>query len=106
MVGEKIVYNACMPESGILSHLPRWPALSSNNTLSDPHLDLFKDRNSPDNLEAKTREQRDAPRVGRADACHKSLFPHAELVACVRKEQDERCVCAPLTAIRGFCMWK
>lgn len=64
--------------------MSRWPALS--NTLSDSHLDLFKDSNSPDDLEAKTRKQRDAPHVGRADACHERLFPYAELVACVRKE--------------------
>ena len=65
--------------------MPRWPALS-NNTLSNSHLDLFKDRNSPDDLEAKTRKQRDAPHVGRADAGHERLFPYAELVARVRKE--------------------
>jgi hypothetical protein len=64
--------------------MPRWPVLS--NTLSDSHLDLFKYRNSPDDLEAKTREQRDAPHVGRADAGHERLFLYAELVACVRKE--------------------
>ena len=66
--------------------MPRCPALSNNNTLSDSHLDLFKDRNSPDDLEPKTRKQRDAPHVGRADVGHERLFPYAELVACVRKE--------------------
>ena len=65
--------------------MPRWPALS-NNTLSSSHLDLFKDRNSPDDLEAKTRKQRDAPHVDRADAGHERLFLYAELVARVRKE--------------------
>ena len=64
--------------------MPRWPVLS--NTLSDSHLDLFKYRNSPDDLEAKIREQRDAPHVSRADAGHERLFLYAELVACVRKE--------------------
>ena len=82
--GELEIYNACSLVSGILSHMPRWPALSDK--LGDSHLDLFKDRNSPDDLEAKTREQRDAPRVGRADAGHESLFPYPELVTCVRKE--------------------
>ena len=51
--------------------MPPWPALS--NTLDDSHLDLFKDRNDPDD-ETKTRKQRDALRVGRADARHKRLF--------------------------------
>jgi len=82
--GEIYIYNAYMLVSGILSHMPRWPALS--NTLSDSHLDLFKDRNGPDDLEAKTRKQRDAPHVGRADAGHERLFPYAEFFTCVRKE--------------------
>jgi hypothetical protein len=81
--------------------MSRWPALS--DTVSDSHLDLVKDRNSPGDLKAKTRKQRDAPHVGRADAGYERLFPYVELVARVRQEQDERCVCAPLTAIRGLC---
>jgi hypothetical protein len=64
--------------------MPHWPALG--NTPSDSHLDLSKDRNSPDDFQAKTRKQRDAPHVGRADAGHERLFPYAELVTCVRKE--------------------
>ena len=87
---------------GILSHMPCWPALSG--TVSHSHLDLVKDRNSPDDLETKTRKQRNAPRVGGANAGHKTLFPHAELVARIRQEQDERCACAPLTAVCGLCM--
>jgi hypothetical protein len=49
--------------SGILSHMPRWPALS--DTVGDSHLNLIKDRNSPDDLEAKARKQRNASHVGR-----------------------------------------
>ena len=82
--------------------MPRWPALS--DTIGDSHLDLVKDGNSPDNLEAKTRKQRDAPHVGRADASHERLLFHAELVARVRQEQDERRVCAPLAAVCGLYM--
>jgi len=84
IVGGEIRDIQCMLASGILSHMPRWPALST--TLSDSHLDLFKDSNSPDDFEAKTRKQRDAPRVCRADAGHERLFPCAEFVTCVRKE--------------------
>jgi len=40
--------------SRILSYIPCWPSLS--DTVSDSHLDLVKDRNSPDDLEAKTGE--------------------------------------------------
>ena len=87
--------------SGMFSYMPSWPALSV--TVSDSHLDLVKDSNSPDDLEAKARKQRDAPHVSGSDAGHERLLPHAELVACVRQEQDERCVCTPLTAVRGLC---
>jgi hypothetical protein len=95
------VYIQCAVVSGIFSYMPRWPALS--DTVSDSHLDLVKDRNGPDDLEPKTRKQRDAPRVGRADASHERLFPYVELVVRVRQEQGERCVCTPLTAVRGLC---
>jgi hypothetical protein len=92
--------HTCFYQESILSHMPRWPALS--NALRDSHLHLFKNRNSPDDLEAKTHKQRDAPHVGRADAGHERLFLYAELVTCVREEQDECRACAPLTAIRGL----
>ncbi len=101
IVGGEIRDIQCMLASGILSHMPRWPALS--DTASDSHLDLVKDSNSPDDLEAEARKQRDAPHVGRSDASHERLFPYTELVACVRKEQAECRMCASLTAVGGLC---
>jgi hypothetical protein len=84
-------------------YLPRLPALGYIHG-DDTHLNLVKDRNGPDDFEAKARKQRDAPRVGSADASHERLLPYAELVARVTQEQDERRVCAPLTTVRG--LWK
>ena len=52
--------------------MPRWPALS--DTVRDSHLDLVKDRNSPDDLKARARKLRDAPHVGQANAGHEKLF--------------------------------
>lgn len=89
--------------SGILSHLPRRPA-PSYVRVDDPHLNFIKDRNSPDDFEAEARKQRDAPRVGCADAGHERLFRYTKLVARVGQEQNERCVRAPLTAVRG--LWR
>ena len=89
--------------SGILSHLHRRPA-PSYVRVDDPHLNFIKDRNSPDDFEAEARKQRDAPRVGCADAGHERLFRYTKLVARVGQEQNERCVRAPLTAVRG--LWR
>ena len=91
----------CVSASGILSYMPRQPALS--DTCCDLHLDLVKDRNSPDDLESKTCKQQNAPHVGRANAGHERLLFHAELVAHVQQEQDKCCVCPPLAAVCGLC---
>jgi hypothetical protein len=99
-----VIYNVQRTlTSGILSHLPRWPA-PSYVRVDDPHLDFIKERNSTNDFEAKAHKQRYAPCVGGADAGHERLFRYAELVARVRQEQNERRVRAPLTAVRG--LWR
>jgi len=86
--------------SGILSHSPHWPTHFPR--IDDPHLDLIKHRDSPNDAEAEGGKQCNAAYVARTDARHERLRPNAEGVTRVGQEKRESRVCATLSTICGL----